>query len=619
MPASKAPTAQAIDGIIQKNLPKLRKPGVLTVRPGFEIAGHQLTGKSAIVATVHTKTKDLAKGDRLPDSIDRIPVDVREATAHQRLRAHDPAAAALTQAYGRPEDSEPTWDYEREMPTGKLLTDPASDTQQQLTRHRSLQPATDRALSSHSAKPQIPYVPAPGASLATVSTTTSITAQVSPDAGLVQLQNFLAATQHSLVIGMYDFTSATILKDFLADLSGNKTLQMVLDNPAPNPTRDQTDTETVDELHQKLASRAKIARALVRSDAYAAAWMFPSAYHIKVIVRDNAVMWLSSGNLNNSNEPDLAAPPRTEDRDWHVIIEDAGLAKTFTAFLNQDFASASAHQAAATSGAAAATNATVAAIKDANAKLAAEANPPPPPLKQATQALKTSVPSGVAAKTFKNINLKITPMLTPDTVAGNPHQGQYLANITKLISSAQRKLYVQLQYIEASSGKGDAYDNLLKAIAARIAAGVDVRLIVSADYMEKYDEKMKAQGVDLTANIYGQPSVHNKGFVVDSKIVVVSSQNFSPSGVQFNRDAGLIIEHPDVAQYFEAVFLSDFKNKSKPFVATGVGPQRNRPARPTKDGAKKTTVKKPPGGRRAGARKSTQPAAKRTKSARGHR
>lgn len=50
-------TAKAIDKTIQKNLSRLSKPGVLTVRPGFEIAGHRLTGKAAIVATVHTKKK----------------------------------------------------------------------------------------------------------------------------------------------------------------------------------------------------------------------------------------------------------------------------------------------------------------------------------------------------------------------------------------------------------------------------------------------------------------------------------------------------------------------------------------------------------------------------------
>src|ERR1041384_1662835 len=121
MPTKKASTAGAIDCGIRKKLPRLRKPGVLTVRPGFEIANHQLTGKSAIVATVHTKTNDLPKRDMLPDRIGSIPVDVRGATPHQRLRAHDPAAAALTQDYGRPENKEPNWPFEREMPSGKLL------------------------------------------------------------------------------------------------------------------------------------------------------------------------------------------------------------------------------------------------------------------------------------------------------------------------------------------------------------------------------------------------------------------------------------------------------------------------------------------------------------------
>ena len=54
---------------------------------------------------------------------------------------------------------------------------------------------------------------------------------------------------------------------------------------------------------------------------------------------------------------------------------------------------------------------------------------------------------------------------------------------------------------------------------------------------------------------------------------MVSSQNFSPPGVETNRDAGVIIEHPDIAKYFESVFLSDFKNKAKPFVAKGAGTQ----------------------------------------------
>jgi phosphatidylserine/phosphatidylglycerophosphate/cardiolipin synthase-like enzyme len=198
----------------------------------------------------------------------------------------------------------------------------------------------------------------------------------------------------------------------------------------------------------------------------------------------------------------------------------------------------------------------------------------------------------VAPQVFTNVQVTITPLLTPDKLL-NSQQGQYLADITKLISGAQNTLYIQLQYIEASSGQGDDYDNLLKTIAARIAAGVKVRLIVSADYAEKWGEKMKAQGVDLTANLYTQPSVHNKGFVADSKTVVISSQNFSASGVETNRDAGVIIEHPGVAQYFEKVFLADLANKTRPFVAKGTAPRSKGSSSKTKTGPKTTSPKKP--------------------------
>jgi phosphatidylserine/phosphatidylglycerophosphate/cardiolipin synthase-like enzyme len=138
----------------------------------------------------------------------------------------------------------------------------------------------------------------------------------------------------------------------------------------------------------------------------------------------------------------------------------------------------------------------------------------------------------------------------------------------KLIASAKKTLYVQLQYIEASAATG-VYPTLLQAIAARVAAGVDVRLIESLEVGEPWAEKMKDAGVDLTANIALQPNVHNKGFVIDSSTVVVSSQNFSPEGIQFNRDAGVIIESAPIAQYFEAVFLADWNNKAKPFAAKG--------------------------------------------------
>jgi phosphatidylserine/phosphatidylglycerophosphate/cardiolipin synthase-like enzyme len=127
-------------------------------------------------------------------------------------------------------------------------------------------------------------------------------------------------------------------------------------------------------------------------------------------------------------------------------------------------------------------------------------------------------------------------MLTPDRLPGG-QQGQYLTNVMSLINGAQSSIHIELQYIEASKDDGSLYDKLLQALADKIAAGKEVQLIVSANYAEKWGEKMKSAGVDLTANIHTYPDVHNKGFVVDGKTVIVSSQNFSPAGIDQNRDA----------------------------------------------------------------------------------
>jgi phosphatidylserine/phosphatidylglycerophosphate/cardiolipin synthase-like enzyme len=407
---------------------------------------------------------------------------------------------------------------------------------------------------------------------------------VSPDAGLATLTKFLSGTTSSLIIGMYDFTSAEILDDFKSDLAPSKTLQIVQDDPAPNPTRDQTDWQTVQDLKQTLGNRARIAWALTRSDHFAAQWSFPYAYHIKVIVRDNSAVWLSSGNLNRSNEPDLSHPPTTEDRDWHVIVEDASLARTFVAYLDFDYRTAAANQLSNQP-------AMEKAIEDARAKRAREANPTPPRQPKNAARAHGSAGTPVAPKVFNNLSLRVTPLLTPDKLP-NTQNGQYFTNILGLIKDARNSIYIQLQYIEASKGNGSLYDQLLQAVADQVNAKKDVKLIVSANYAEKWGEKMKDEGVDLTANISTLPNVHNKGFIIDGETVVVSSQNFSPAGIYENRDAGLILESEQIAQYFGPIFNADWRD-SRPLVAQGQSRQgrakKNR--KPIASKAKKASQK----------------------------
>jgi len=151
---------------------------------------------------------------------------------------------------------------------------------------------------------------------------------------------------------MYDFTSPHILQTLEKALDGTKRISLVLDRP---PEHKLQDDETVASLSARFGDRIESAWALVRSNPKVAEWIFPTAYHIKVAVKDGSLVWLSSGNWNDSNQPDVAAGASPgdvsrsvlshSDRDWHVIVENSALATTFDQYIKNDFAIAAENQA----------------------------------------------------------------------------------------------------------------------------------------------------------------------------------------------------------------------------------------------------------------------------------
>jgi hypothetical protein len=94
------------------------------------------------------------------------------------------------------------------------------------------------------------------------------------------------------------FTSKHILDAVDAALGGpGNAYTMTLDNTAPNPSRDQLDSDTVSAIHADLGATFRAAWALNRMNSGVNKFIFPSAYHIKVAVRDKSVVWLSSGDV----------------------------------------------------------------------------------------------------------------------------------------------------------------------------------------------------------------------------------------------------------------------------------------------------------------------------------
>jgi phosphatidylserine/phosphatidylglycerophosphate/cardiolipin synthase-like enzyme len=515
-----------IDKVICANWRAFRKPGVLSVRPGFKFTGGWITDKPAIVVTVEKK-RDVPQSARLPAQVGGVAIDVRQATPLDHLRHTDPTAHAVLAA-ARPEWAPPPSPFER---TVKGTTKPAAPL------------GVAARLPSNPTKPQLPYTAPQGASLAMVTDVMTITCHASPDAGWPTLSQFLDGIRTRLTVGMYDFTSAHILQKLEQSLASAKaTLQLVLDHPGRDRTADQTDEQTRQALEQNLTGKAQVVWALTDKDPRVTKWIYPTSYHIKVAVRDGTAFWLSSGNWNNSNQPDInpltnptaaAAVAKKSDRDWHVIVEHPGLAATFEQFLKNDWQ--------------------VASLWQGTAGVAQQA-----PVKAAANATAAFVAASVPSQYFpplviQNERFTIEPLLTPDN---------YAASMLTLINSAKAKLYMQMQYIYAPKAN-DKFQALVDAVKAKMAAGLDVRIILSQYEVQGGAlEQLKVLGFDM-AQVRIQQNVHNKGVVVDSAVVAVGSHNWSGAGTQTNRDATLIIHHPATAQYFEKVFMHDWTNMAK--------------------------------------------------------
>jgi phosphatidylserine/phosphatidylglycerophosphate/cardiolipin synthase-like enzyme len=514
------PAAVVIDRVIQAHLAELTKPGVLSVRPGYQASGGWITHKPAIVVTVLNKTDELAPADRLPETLAGFAVDVRQAGPLQRLRTANPTLFAAV--------------AERAPAELQLAEFP-------LERDLSGQPVPSAELETVRTAAKLPlvYAPPPNAPLDPIDDTFTIVCHASPDAGWLQLQPFLTGTQSRLTVGMYDFTSAHILAAFRSTFNNSGDLQLVLDHPAPDRTSDQSDDDTQAALASTLNNRLQFAWALEAHDPHVTAALFPSAYHIKVAVRDGTAFWLSSGNWNNSNQPDInpftnpsgaTAILAKSDRDWHVIVTHDKLSALFEAYLQNDLNVAQQHQAPVSAASAAAVDA-----------LTALAAP--------DQAVTSRVPQQFFEPKVITARMTIQPVLTPDN---------YPATILALIQSAQHTLYIQIPYI-TPNGKPEsaALDGLIAAVADRLRHGVDVRLILSSFAKLPNLEQLQAAGINNSV-IRIQNNLHNKGIIIDSEVVVVGSQNWSPPGVTTNRDASLIIRNAEAAQYWERIFLYDW-------------------------------------------------------------
>src|SRR5262249_1964699 len=163
--------------------------------------------------------------------------------------------------------------------------------------------------------------------------------------------------------------------------------------------------------------------------------------------------------------------------------------------------------------------------------------------------------------------VKIMPVLSPDN---------YMNLIPPLLASATRSLSIEQQYIRAQQTE---IGRLLSSIqeAAEQNPELVVQIIVARPLSRGERFRKELQDIQDLGRKYGlrigqnvrilNPKYfvhcHNKLLIVDEKTVLVSSQNWSDFAVTKNREAGLLIEYPDLARYYARIFKSDWETALK--------------------------------------------------------
>jgi CHAT domain/PLD-like domain/Lecithin:cholesterol acyltransferase len=527
---------------------RFRGDGVVDIRPGFLYQRGWSTGRPAVVVVAHPAAVPAVRAG-LESEVGGVPVDVAPAAPTQQRATDDRGGLAPV------------------LPgTGEPVLRPGDP----------MIPAEPAA-----AERRLPYIPPTESLLDEVHDAMSVTCHLSPDHGWDTLAAFLDQTKERLTVGMYDLSAPHVVKQLGAATGGGaKSLRLVLDpglsltnggDPARNPkAEDVTEDEARDELTRTVKKGLKFVWAAVKREGKTTDGIFPTSYHIKVAVRDGAAVWLSSGNWQSSNQPaddtldrlkvswdDPGGVLRVCNREWHVVIEHRGLAATFEKFLESDWKQAEDLQA----------RARARLGPPETIELIVPDDPAPP---ETERGLRDARRIDAKPFTFTARNkVRVQPLLTPDN---------YADHVIRLIESARTELFFQNQYINLSPAPDPKFVRLLEALKAKVNdPRVDTRVILR-DLPEARErlEALEAEGFRMRVVTDGrsvdrfrlQRGTHTKGIVVDGRVVLVGSHNWSSFGTTANRDASLIFFEEKIAQYFRTAFVHDWEHLAAPRVKT---------------------------------------------------
>jgi hypothetical protein len=486
-------------------------PHVLKVEPGFAFSAGQITGEPAVVVLVDRKISltTLRARDVLPVRLGKVRVDVRQATVEEQL-------ALLPRR--RPESEAMTPDFAVErMASGLGVID--------------LRTPIERESSPVIEAEQVPYV-RPSFALEPVDANMTVVCHASPDSGWSELKAFLATPAQLIRATIFEF-NAKYIRDALLEACGTDgRIDFVMHYKNLTGFDNK---EAQQDLRDELGDRLDFAWAAVASTSAVTEGFFPTAYHIKTIVKDHRHFWISSGNWKSSGQPqeDPFNPPagfnansflRDHNREWHLVIDSLELASQFERFIRFDLDQAKPLQ----SGSAPETE-----MPDV---FVPTAEPPAP-----------EVEPEFFPPLRRTKHLRVKPLFSPDN---------FVEEVTALVTRATSRLYIQNQYLKPTRQTRWRELNEFVAEFSR-RDGVDFRVVLRDTDIQKSLQMMGEMDFALF-QVRKLKNTHTKGILIDDLGIVIGSHNWSGQGFMENRDASLIFDDQEIIDYYKRLFLFDW-------------------------------------------------------------
>ncbi len=364
-------------------------------------------------------------------------------------------------------------------------------------------------------------------------------AYASPDSTYAVTRRLMDSAESSILIGIYDFSADYIKELLLHAMQRGVHVSLMLDIDSPQ------ELELFNEL-------IKFGCDGVPAPSCASDYVsyFPSS-HEKVIVIDGLWTLVQSGNYSKNsipfNEEDGGDPDHfvTGNRDMGVAIRSKPLAEFFARVLRRDMELER-------------------KAEGAEALVSRKMRPEP----DLVEAVPEKLPKDLfPSKTLTpSTPIRVVPVLTPEN---------YMDIVPDLLRSAKKSIWIEQQYIRSQNSE---VAKLLAAIQAARSENDDleVRIILGRLFGQKDYQKerknvanlRKEFGLMLGENIrYIDQKrfvhCHNKLVVVDNKRVLVSSQNWSATGIETNREAGVLMDYPEIARYYAKIVDSDWSTAAK--------------------------------------------------------